>query len=256
MTRRCFFIEAVEPDTDCVILTGQTAHHIMSVLRLGKGDPLELRDGRGSGWRGLIVGKEKASIRVQLTDRLPLHNESPLKVTLAMALARSDRMELVVRQATELGVHRFVAYRSKRSQYGLSDVQAGKRSDRWLKIAREAMCQCDRMKVPEIVFVPDLPKFAADQWEEKKEGKSLRLLASEGERRSTLRDVWRSFPECDEILVVVGPEGGWAEDEVQKFKANDFRTIHLGPRILRLETAAIAFVALVQMLWGDLSLQA
>lgn len=256
MTRRCFFIDAVEPGADSVVLTGQTAHHIMSVLRMGKGEPLELRDGKGRGWKGLIVGQEKTSLHVQLIDKLPLRNESPLRITLAMALARTDRMELVVRQATELGVRRFLAYRSKRSQYGLSDAQAEKRCDRWLKIAREAMCQCDRMKVPEIDFVPDLPKFAAEQWGAKKDGASLKLLALEGERRSSLRDVWRSFPKCDEVLAVIGPEGGWTDEEVQEFKNADFFAVHLGPRILRLETAAVAFVAMVQMLWGDLSMQA
>jgi len=251
MTRKCFFVDRVDPDDGEIVLTGQTARHVQSVLRLRSGDALELRDGCGNGWTGTIVGKEKDSVRVRLTDRQLLQTESPLQLTLAMAFARTDRMELVIRQATELGIHRFVAYRSKRSQYGLSDAQVEKRRRRWLTIAREAMCQCGRMKIPEIHIVPDLLNFVCKAANHGKAGKSLRLLALEGERRSGLADVWQSFPECAEVLAAVGPEGGWAAEEVRELLAADFHAVHLGPRILRLETAAIAFIALTQILWGD-----
>lgn len=220
---------------------------------MGTGDAVELRNGRGRGWKGVIVGGEKASVRVQVNQREPLRNESPLKLTLAMAMARSDRMDQVVRQATELGVHRVVGYRSQRSQYGLSDAQGQKRCERWLRIAREAMCQCGRMIVPEITYVPDLTAFIATQWGAGTPGNFLRLLASEEEQNSALQDVWQSAPVCDAMLTVIGPEGGWTEEELEEFAANGFRTVHLGPRILRLETAAVAFVAMVQMFWGDLS---
>lgn len=251
MSRRCFYVEKVDPDDQYVILKGQTAHHVQSVLRLRSGDFLELRDGCGNGWTGTIVDKNKDTVRVRLSEQQLLQTESPLQLTLAMAFARTDRMELVIRQATELGIDRFVAYRSKRSQYGLSDAQVETRRQRWLKIAREAMCQCGRMKVPEINIVPDLLKFIAATPDVEKEGKPLRLLASEGEQQRSLADVWRSFPECAEVLAVIGPEGGWSAEEMQELLAADFHAVHLGPRILRLETAAVAFVALTQILWGD-----
>ena len=96
------------------------------------------------------------------TPQVNLH----LAVTLALAHARSDRMEWIVRQATELGVQRLVAFRSARSQYGLDGDQAEKRRERWSKIAREALCQCGRIVLPEIVFLPDVASLieSASAW--------------------------------------------------------------------------------------------
>lgn len=251
MTRRSFFIEHLNRDEEHVTLTGQTAHHVQSVLRMQVGDFLELRDGRGAGRQGTIVANERGAVRVRLTDRQLPCRESHLHITLAMAFARSDRMDLVVRQATELGVDRFVAYRSVRSQYGLSDAQAGKRRERWLKIAREAMCQCGRMQVPDIVIAADLGEYVSALAEQRGKATSLKLVACEGEEDKSLADVWRVSPESDEVLAVIGPEGGWSPDELQRLLADGFQAAHLGPRILRLETAAITFVALLQLLWGD-----
>jgi 16S rRNA (uracil1498-N3)-methyltransferase len=176
-----------------------------------------------------------------------------LQLTLAMAFARMDRMDVVIRQATELGIHCFVAYRSARSQYGLSDGQGEKRRERWLKIAREAMCQCGRMRVPEIHVVSDLQKFIAEKTQSTAAGKSLRLLALENEKQMSLNDLRRSFPQCNEVFAVIGPEGGWTAEEVHDFRESGYHAVRLGPRILRLETAAIAFVTLAQINWGDFS---
>jgi 16S rRNA (uracil1498-N3)-methyltransferase len=247
MSRRCFFVDTINPVGDQIIITGPTAHHIQTVLRMHAGDWLQLRDGRGHGWKASIVDAKRGSVRVRLIAGENLSNESPLRLTLAMAFARMDRMDLVIRQATELGIHCFVAYRSGRSQYGLADDQAEKRRQRWLKIAREAMCQCGRMKVPEIHIVSDLQQFIAEQTQEDAGAKSLRLLALEGEKKISINDLRQSFPECSELFAVIGPEG------VGDFRAAGYQPVRLGPRILRLETAAIAFITLAQIHWGDFS---
>lgn len=252
MTRRCFFVEQVDPDCQLVVITGATAHHMQDVLRLPSGAEVELCDGRGNGWTGAIVKNEKGAVHVRLLSSKTLGNESPLDLILAMALARSDRMELVVRQATELGVARFVAYPSSRSQYSLSSAQMDKRRQRWLKIAQEAICQCGRGKLPEVHIAADFADFL--RWVEANVNRdqALRLAAMEGERRTSLGDVWRAFPACRQLLTVVGPEGGWSEQEWSAFTRAGFHQVHLGPRILRLETAAIALITLAQHLWGDL----
>jgi len=234
-------------------MTGATAHHMQDVLRLQSGDAIELRDGRGNGWTGSVVKNERGAVRIRLISYQVLPNESSLDLVLAMALARSDRMELVIRQATELGITRFVAYRSKRSQYSLSAAQMDKRRARWLKIAREAMCQCGRMKFPEIHVASDFSDFI--RWTENhaNQNETLRLVAMEDERQTSLADIQRSVPKCQQLVAVIGPEGGWTAEELKEFAAVGFRKVHLGPRILRLETAAIAFVTMAQNLWGDLS---
>lgn len=252
MTRKCFFIEQLDDGQELVALTGATAHHLVSVLRVRSGDAVELRDGCGVGWYGEVVAVGHGQVQVRVTARQQLHNESPLQLTLALAFARADRMELVLRQATELGVKRFVAFRSGRSQYALSGPQLAKRQQRWLKIAREAMCQCGRMRLPEINVYSDLAEFISvadsnprEQW------RCLKLLAQEREEETTLTSLQGRFGEVDELVAVVGPEGGWTEEEIGQFQSAGFHSIHLGPRVLRLETAAVAFATAAQLLWGD-----
>lgn len=254
MTRKCFFIEQLDSEQEVVSLVGPTAHHLENVLRVRSGDSVELRDGRGNGWHGVVVAAGQGQVRIRLTGQQRLHNESSLRLTLALAFARAERMELVLRQATELGVQRFVAFRARRSQYTLSGAQKEKRLQRWIKIAREAMCQCGRMRIPEICIHSDLPEFISNEaklWGQN--SSCLKLVATEREQQTDLATLRRLFERVDTIVQVIGPEGGWDEHELSQFKTADFQCVHLGPRILRLETAAVAFIAASQLLWGDLS---
>lgn len=252
MTRKCFFIDEIDSNADIATLRGQTAHHVDKVLRLKAGDSVELRDGLGNGWLGVIARVEGGAVHVQLVERQAVRTESPLELTLGLGLGRADRMDLAVRQATELGAQRFVAFRAARSQYGLPGVQADKRRERWMRIAREAMCQCERMKVPEILVFSDISELVASisAWEEEKPG-LLKLLAWEGEQEETLWSIRGRFPSCEGILAVIGPEGGWVQEEVDQFMDWSFHPVRLGPRTLRLETAAVSFLASAQLLWGD-----
>ncbi len=252
MTRKCFYVEQLDEDQESVVLTGATAHHLQSVLRVRCGDSVELRDGCGGGWYGKVLESGRGRVQVRVIDRQQVPNESPLRLTLALALARAERMDLVVRQATELGVQRFVAFRARRSQYSLSGPQSDKRRQRWHKIAREAMCQCGRMKIPRIEIYPDVPEFLSSLAGSPGEpARCLKLLAKETEQQTTLTSLQGMVEEIDEVVAVIGPEGGWTEDEIAQFDAADFRSVHLGPRVLRLETAAVAFAAAAQLLWGD-----
>jgi 16S rRNA (uracil1498-N3)-methyltransferase len=235
-------------------LTGQTARHVSTVLRLRAGDHVELKNGRGGQWRGEIARIEQGAVHIRVEEEQYSHRESPLILSLALAYSRSDPMDLVMRQATELGVHHFLALGAKRSQYNLSETQKRKKKERWLRIAREALCQCGRIQLPEISLLSDVSqciKFAMD-WE-KEHNNLLKILALEKETSSNLIELWQETPECDRIMIVIGPEGGWTSHEAEQFKEAGFHTVCLGPRILRLETAATAFLTSAQLLWGDLS---
>jgi len=252
MTRKCFFVDEVNSGEEYATLSREATRHVESVLRLKAGDSIELRDGRGNGWMAVIAGMEGPVLRVRLAKRQLLESESPLKLTLAMAFARSDRMELVCRQATEIGINRFVAFRAKRSQYGLSEQQAKKRVERWSKIAREALCQCGRGRLPEIDVFADASALisAASSWGGA-ENEGLKVLACEGERKQSILELKRRAPVCGHIVAVVGAEGGWTDEEIDEFGRGGYQAVHLGPRVLRLETAAVALLSSVQLLWGD-----
>jgi len=252
MTRRCFFVEDMNPELGVVRLTDRVGHHLGDVLRLKRGDAVDLRDGRGNAWRAVIAGVEGSAVRVELGEKQALRNESTLEITLALAFSQLDRMDLVLRQATEIGVQRFVAFRAQRSQYGLSGARAEKRRERWSRIIREALCQCERIILPRIEILSDVRAFiaASGAYASEDEG-GLKLVAREAEPAECLTSLRRLFPACTQVVVVVGPEGGWAQTEVDQFMEAGFHAVQLGPRILRLETAAVAVLSSVQLLWGD-----
>ncbi len=258
MTHRCFFVNEVKPGDEIVTVTRDVAHHMESVLRLKAGDSVELRDGKGRAWLAVVADVAGERARLRLGEALAIRKESPLELVLALALARSDRMDLVLRQAAEMGAHGFVSFRAQRSQYDLSGARAGKKVERWTKIAREALCQCGRLLLPEITLLSDVQELLryATTWERDEaqggsSGESLKILAWEGEGHQGLMDLWRRFPEPRRLLVAVGPEGGWTRDEAASFMAAGFHAVHLGPRVLRFETAAAALLAMTQLLWGD-----
>lgn len=252
MTHRRFFVEQVDPAGKQALLTDQTAHHAKNVLRLKPGDSVEVLDGLGNGWSGVIDEMSEKGVRVRLMASLHPAAESFLEVTLGMALARGDRMDLVVRQATEIGVTRFMVFPATRSSYGLSTPQQGRRRDRWLKIAREAMCQCGRMFSPEVHVCGDFSGFLRQSGRLlNEESQVLRIFASENESRGNILSVWQACPIYRQVLAVVGPEGGWTAAEVEAFLSSGFQPVRLGPRILRFETAATVLLTSVQTLWGD-----
>lgn len=252
MTRHCFYADWLDAAERLAVLKDQAAHHVRNVLRLKPGEVIDLRDCDGRGWKGVIADMTEEQVRIQLLEPYDLPTESPLELSLALALARPDRMDLVLRQATEIGLTRFIVFKAERSQYGLSRDQAAKRRDRWLKIAREAVCQCGRMRLPEIVICEDWMDFLleASQCTTPRTA-GLRIFADESGTGRNLLSLWRSCPMYRQVLTVVGPEGGWTPVEVNRFAEADFYPVRLGPRILRFETAATALLSSVQTLWGD-----
>lgn len=252
MTRKRFFVEGADPGAEVIELGGDTAHHIEHVLRLKPGEVLELVDGGGLGWVGSIEEMIPGTVRVRVTGRLDTPAESSLRLSLALAFSRADRMDLVLRQATEIGVTRFVAFRSQRSQYGLADRQAEKRRDRWLKIAREAICQCGRLNVPEIVVLSGVGGLLDWIGQGMGDESPLPILALESGEGKGIVELHRAFPKRREVIAAVGPEGGWSPEESGLLIRHGFHPVRLGPRILRLETAAVILVSSVQLLWGDL----
>lgn len=253
MTRRCFLIDQQDPDTGSISLSDEVAHHVRKVLRLRPGDTIELRDGRGNGWDAVLTDMTGREITAAVGKRKLTRNESPLRLTLALAFSRADRMELALRQATEMGVFRFVAFPAERSGYRLPGTQMANRKERWRRITREALCQCGRMILPEIHILSDIEEVISPLFGgQAGEGRVLKALAREEGDRGSLLALCERYPEYRQMLVVVGPEGGWTQREGEQFLEAGFHPVHLGPRTLRLETATVALVAAVQLLWGDL----
>lgn len=255
MTRRCFFVPEVASQKRIFDLPAPLSRQLDSVLRARVGESIELLDAQGTAWECIITGMGRGRVSVSLVGKLdrPVR-ESPLVITLGVGIARSDRMDLIVRQATEMGVFRLAVFRAARSQYGLSAKSAEKKRERWTKIAMEAMCQCGRARSPEIEIFDNLGRFLNSfETEESSGGPALKIFALE---REECGDPWSLRKEAGadihRVLAVIGPEGGWDEVERSAFIGAGFKPVSLGPRTLRLETAAVALISSIQLLWGDM----
>jgi 16S rRNA (uracil1498-N3)-methyltransferase len=258
MTRKCFYAPEVVQGTGGIFdLPPHLSRQLASVLRARVGESIELLDGKGTVWACRITEIRGGIVSVHLIGELDRSvYESSLRITLGLGMARSDTMDLVVRQAAEMGVMRLAVFRARRSQYGLAGKPAEKKKERWSKIAGEAICQCGRARALEIEIFEDLDRFLASvEGEHGHAGQSLRLLALERGPGAGLVDLQRlSRPDMQQILAVIGPEGGWDSGESSSLIGAGFRPVSLGPRTLRFETAAVALVSSIQLLWGDMGI--
>jgi 16S rRNA (uracil1498-N3)-methyltransferase len=256
MTRKCFFApEVVQGTEGSFDLPPHLSRQLASVLRAKVGQSIELLDGKGSSRACRITGIRSGVVSVRLIGELDRSVfESPLRITLGIGMARPDTMDLVVRQAAEMGVTRLAVFRARRSQYGLEGKQAEKKKERWSKIAAEAICQCGRARALEIEIFEDLERFFASvEGDYGDAGQGLKIFALERGPGAGLVDLRHgSGPGIQRILVLIGPEGGWDSVETASLIGAGFRPVSLGPRTLRLETAAVALISSIQLLWGDM----
>jgi 16S rRNA (uracil1498-N3)-methyltransferase len=223
-------------------LEASEAHYLTAVLRLAPGAVLEVFDGEGGAHEARLV-VAGAGLGLELGPR----HDAPApaaRVHLAFALARGERCDLAVQKATEVGVARLTPFQAARSVVRLDAERGAERSRRWQRIAAEAARQCGRADVP----VVDPPTTLAGVLAQVPPGfRALLFYEAGGEPVAEAVD-----PAAPGHLLVVGPEGGFAPEEVEAAIAAGARLTSLGPRILRFETAAIVASALVQHLAGDL----
>jgi 16S rRNA (uracil1498-N3)-methyltransferase len=232
-----FFLREPAAPGDRVALDAEEAHHAR-VRRLERGDRVALFDGKGRSYTATVEHSSTKQLDVHIDDELPARaGESPLLLTLAIAMLKSDRFEWMIEKTTELGVARI---RPFVSEHSLAQPSASRQA-RWHTIALSAAKQCGRSVVPSIDAPCDLGAVLAH-------ADAAHLLFWE---RST--DTATLEDRRAQATLIVGPEGGFADAEVERARRAGCRIATLGPRILRAETAAIAAVVLAQSWWGDLA---
>jgi 16S rRNA (uracil1498-N3)-methyltransferase len=226
-----------------VLLPDAAAYHVARVLRLRAGAPLELFDGSGADFRGEVVAVEDDRVRVAVGERSAGRQESPLAITLVQAVSRGERMDWTLQKATELGVRRIQPVLSGRSVVRLDEQQAAKKLRHWQAIVTAACEQCGRSVLPEVRAPLDLAQFLASS---PRDGR--RLLLSPGGPAS-LAGIASMAPRVE---LLIGPEGGLDDAEIEAAMRAGFAPVRLGPRVLRTETAGIVALSVLQALWGDL----
>ena len=254
------FIDPGEFADGRVVVRGADALHILRVLRMSEGDQFVALDGRGGAWVAEIeshsrpVAGREASLIGRIVAEACLAPEPSCKVTLYQSIPRGDKMEFIIQKCTEVGVHSIVPFVSERTVVRLGE-RSGARVDRWRRIAREAAEQCGRLVVPAVSDVCRLDDIqpAPDSrllvlWEASAGPRLLDALSAasgtDGGGLSGTHDL--------RVGIVVGPEGGLSEAEVDTLRERGGVAVSLGPRILRTETAGMIAAALVLCRSGDL----
>jgi len=249
MKPRRFFIEGEPLEPGERLVTGKRAHHMTRVLRLGVGEPVVLFDGRGSEFHAEILEVGRRLIRFKVSAGKRVDRESPLELMLALGLPRPTIMDLIVQKVTELGVNEIVPLRTERAQRWLAGDKDLTRIKRWGRIAQEAARQSGRNMVPRIWPLTDFPQLLHQTVDTE-----LKLFCWEEEEKENLRQVFEVKGRVRQACVLIGPEGGFSAKEAEEAASAGFRSISLGRRILRTETAAIVVIGLIQYELGDLGL--
>ncbi len=243
MEIRRVFVDKLKMKNGMALLTGPMYRYIVTVLRKAAGDRIDLIDGKGYLYRCVLHSVKAKELFLQVLELVHRPTEKRPKVTLLVSPIKGPRMDWLVEKATELGVERIVPTIFRRTVVRIEESETNK-TDRWKRITVEASRQSGRFTVPEVV--EPTPLRGILQWVDHVPN---RWALYEKEKSTTLRDVIDPRAE-GEICVVVGPEGGIEEGEVEWLKENGFRTCTLGDTIFRAETTPLVILSVVLYEYG------
>jgi len=245
---RYFFKEGAALAAGRVIeLDPADLNHAYRALRLRKGSTVVIANGRDAAFQGTVeeIGPGRGLVRL---NRQPLPTaESPRQITPLQGLAKGEKMDQIIRQAGELGGQQIIPVVTERSIARFSESREAGRLQRWRNLVRAAAKQCRRAALPDLSSVHDFNRVL-----DLLSGR-MTVVPWEGEKKFGLdRLLKQPLGEREAVFLFIGPEGGFSPQEIAALTAAGARTVHLGPRILRTETAAAVTIALIQAAWGDL----
>ena len=227
-----------------VVLQGSDVSHIRTVLRLTVGDEIEVLDGEGTLYLVRLSEFKKNLIKCEILSSEKIDTESPLKIHLGQSLVKGNGFDIILRKAVELGAHSISPLLTERT---VTKSDSDKKIIRWKKIAEESSKQCGRSSIPKISnSIVKLETFCREASDS-----DLKLIFWEMENKKRLRDI---NPETAprSVSVLIGPEGGFTQEEVETARSYGFHSLRLGPRIFRAETAPLVVLSLLQAKWGDI----
>lgn len=241
---RLYNPELLVPNSE-IWLTGERANYVARVLRLKIDHKLVIFDGNGGQFPATIRRLARDRVLLQVGDREVPDTESPLAVHLIQGISRGGRMDVVIQKATELGVRKITPVITTFSIIKLDRERAEKRREHWLKIAQSACEQCGRNTLPGIDMAQKL-----DSWLAHSVGNGASRIMLDPRGGDSISAL---LPPDGFVELLVGPEGGLSAAEYAQCAQAGFKAVSLGPRILRTETAALAGMAVLQAVWGDLN---
>ncbi|MDR2194998.1 MAG: 16S rRNA (uracil(1498)-N(3))-methyltransferase [Gallionellaceae bacterium] len=227
-------------------LPREAAHHAHRVLRLRENDAVQVFDGEGGAFDARIAEIGGRRVVLHELQSCMEETESPLRITLAQAMCGSEKMDWVMQKATELGAAEIVPVQTQRSVAKLTADRAVKRTAHWRSVAIAACEQCGRNVLP-LIHPPQDFAFWLANLRAQTDGARF-ILQPEGATA-----LHKQSPPQGSVILLIGPEGGFSEDEMKMAHLADFIPVRLGKRVMRTETAAMAGIVALQTLWGDFS---
>ncbi len=226
---------------ETIELPEERAHYLIDVLRLRRGSELVVFNGEGGEFTAEVDAIGRRTARLRLGVFRAGSPESSLRVHLGLAISRGERMDMSIQKAVELGVSAITPLTTERSVVRLEPYRRASRLEHWQRVAQSACEQSTRTRVPDLTEPQTLDQWLAG-------GRGLKLML-DPRGRYAMKDL---SPPCPEVRLLSGPEGGFSAAERARADTAGFLPVRLGPRILRAETAVIAALTAIQLLWGDL----
>lgn len=236
-----FYVKNEQINGESAVIIGEDVRHIRDVLRYKLGDELSICNENGEKYITCIENFSKEQIDLKILKKCLDTSEPNIKITLFQGMPKADKLETIIQKCTELGISEIVPVMTERVIVKLDEKSISKKLDRWNKIALEASKQSGRQKVPEVKKPINLKKLV-----ENISKYDILILPYECEKEYTLKSALKSINnDCKNIAILIGPEGGFSEEEVKMFELDNVKLVTLGPRILRTETAGIATLAMI-----------
>jgi len=239
-----FFADSSQIGTDTIELFGDDVKHISRVLRLKEGDTISVCDKNKTDYICVINAIDKDKVTLGISESMPNKNESNIAVTLYQGLPKGDKMDLIIQKAVELGAVRIVPVVMKRTVVKLGNTAS--RLQRWQRIADEASKQCMRGILPSVSEPVTFKEMLGEI-----SGEDLTFLPYENDEENRLKTLLQDNASAKRVNIIIGPEGGFDDEEIALALENNIPTVTLGPRIMRCETAPLAAISAVMYELGD-----
>ncbi len=224
-----------------VVLDKTASHHLIRVLRMKAGAEITVFNNSAHEYDCVLLDENQKAASIRINAMTECHRESPLRIHLLQGVSRGDRMDLSIQKATELGIDKITPVLCNRTNISLDTERKKKKLDHWQQIIISASEQSGRSQLVKLDTVSTLETTLQQTMP------GLKLVLN-----PTASTSLRALDKAEEIVLLIGPEGGLTEIEIELAEKHGFTGVSLGPRILRTETASIACIAALQALWGDL----
>lgn len=234
-----FYVDKESIKGNQILVTGKEAHHILDVMRLKISDEVIVFDGTGKEYVGTVKETGRKSLLLEIIKTRDAACQERCSITLIQAIPKKDKMDYIVEKATELGVKSIMPVMTARTVPDWSDAKKAATAARWQKIAQEAAKQCGRADIPSINLITPLEEAIRTV-----EKYDLKLIAALSDKAVKLKDALKGSP-GGKIALAIGPEGDFTAEEINTAEEEGFKTISLGPRVLKSDTAGLAAITMI-----------